>query len=346
MRFGSARTGARRLGVGVLAGALAVAAVGIPQTANAEPTTANADPTTGPTATEPTSFVAMRVMPLGDSITLGTGTPARDGYRKGLAHRLLLGGMQINFVGSQSNGSGSDPQHEGHGGYNIDELAAEADDWLAQARPDVVLLHAGTNSIKEGVGARATAAKLSALIDQVRAARPEAYIFVAQITASRVSKERADGRAYNELIPGLVAKKNDPKITVVDQSSVGGIDLHDLRHPNAFGYSKMAYNWYASMAKVFQLAGGGGRNPYKAKSSYRCLAVETVVHGDKRHATECRTWKLRTVTTKVGGVRRQVRAWQTLRTVKQSYRVEVGGRTQTRTRLVKKWTGPRNLLKG
>nr|BFE69089.1 hypothetical protein GCM10020092_023900 [Actinoplanes digitatis] len=204
-------------------------------------------------------------MPLGDSITLGTGTPARDGYRKGLAHRLLLGGMQINFVGSQSNGSGSDPQHEGHGGYNIDELAAEADDWLAQARPDVVLLHAGTNSIKEGVGARATAAKLSALIDQVRAARPEAYIFVAQITASRVSKERADGRAYNELIPGLVAKKNDPKITVVDQSSVGGIDLHDLRHPNAFGYSKMAYNWYASMAKVFQLARRRGTQPVQGQ---------------------------------------------------------------------------------
>jgi hypothetical protein len=254
--------------------------------------------------------------------------------------------MQINYVGSQTNGTGSDSQHEGHGGYNIDELAAEADGWLAQARPDIVLLHAGTNSIKEGIGARATAAKLSALIDQIRAARPEAYIFVAQIIGSRVSKELADGRAYNKLIPGLVAGKNDPKITVVDQSSVGGIDLHDLRHPNTFGYSKMAYNWYTSMARVFELAGGAASNPYQARSSYRCLLVKTVVHGKERLGTECLTWKLRTSMATVDGARRPVRTWQTLRTVKQRYRVKVGGRTQTRTRLVKKWTGPRNLLRG
>ncbi|MET8147705.1 SGNH/GDSL hydrolase family protein [Actinoplanes sp. NPDC049668] len=331
MRFRSAGTGVRRLGIGVLAGALAVATVGFPQSANAEPATAG---------TEVTPFVAMRVMPLGDSITAGAGTPSRDSYRKGLAHRLLLGGMQINFVGSETNGSGPDSQHEGHGGYNIDELAAQADGWLAQARPDVVLLHAGTNSIKEGVGARATAAKLSALIDQIRTARPEAYIFVAQIIASRVPKERAAGRAYNKLIPKLVEDKNDPKITVVNQSSVGGIDLHDLRHPNTFGYSKMAYTWYTAMARVFDLSGGDGSNPHRARSAYRCLAVKAVVDGEERHQTECRTWKLRTTITARGSRK----TWQTLRTVKERYRVRVDGSVQTRTRLVRKWTGPGNLL--
>ena len=78
--------------------------------------------------------------------------------------------------------------------------------------------------------------------------------------------------------------------------------------------------------------------------SYRCLADKVVEAGEERHRTECRTWKLRTVTARVDGVQRRVRAWQTLRTVRQAYRVRVGGKLQTRTRLVSKWTGPGNLL--
>ncbi|MEU4219078.1 SGNH/GDSL hydrolase family protein [Actinoplanes sp. NPDC026623] len=320
-----------RLGGKVLAGVLAAAIVGVPQVAQAEPAAVNP-----PADSEVTPFEALRVMPLGDSITRGTGTTTLNGYRAALAHRLFLGGMKINYVGSQSNGTGSDTQHEGHGGYNIDELSAGLDDWLAQARPDIVLLHAGTNTIKEGEGAYAAADKLSALIDQIRVARPQAYIFVAQVISSRVPEELADDRAYNRLIPPMVAAKNDPLITVVNQSTVGGIDLHDLRHPNEFGYSKMAYNWYTAMARVFQLSGDTGANPYRATSARRCMSVKTYVKGEEQHRTECLVWHLRTTNGK--------RTWQTLRTAKQSYRVRVNGKTQTRTRLVKKWTGPGNLL--
>jgi hypothetical protein len=53
---------------------------------------------------------------------------------------------------------------------------------------------------------------------------------------------------------------------------------------------------------------------------------------------------LRTVTAEIAGQHRRVRTWQTLRTVKQAYRVQVAGRTATRTRLVSRWTGPGNLL--
>ena len=66
--------------------------------------------------------------------------------------------------------------------------------------------------------------------------------------------------------------------------------------------------------------------------------------GEVHHRTECRTWKLRTVTTNVNGVNRRIRAWQTLRTVKQAYRARADGRMQTRVRLVRKWTGAGNLL--
>jgi hypothetical protein len=133
-------------------------------------------------------------------------------------------------------------------------------------------------------------------------------------------------------------------ITVVNQATVAGIDLHDLHHPNDFGYSKMAWNWYQAMAPVFHTSGATGTNPYTMQSTYRCLARKVVQDGEVHHRTECRTWRLRTVTAKINGVQRRIRAWQTLRTVKQAYRVRVAGRVQTRTRLVAKWTGPGNLL--
>lgn len=343
---------AGRLGVKAITGVLAaglVAGLGAPEAASAHVAgsarIAAAAPAAGmATASEAAGFQALRVMPLGDSITLGTGGPTRSSYRIALAERLMRGGMQINYVGSERNGTGADIEHEGHGGWDIDELSAKLDGWLAQARPDVVLVHAGTNNITKGDGGYATADKLSAMIDQIRAARPEAYIFVAQIISSRVPGELFEDRVYNQLIPGVVAAKHDPLISVVDQSTVSGIDLHDLRHPNDFGYSKMAWNWYRAMAKVFRVSGDTGANPYAMRSTHRCLAAKVVQDGQVLHRTECRTWQLRTVTAEVNGVHRRVQAWQTLRTVKRAYRVRVAGKARIRTRLVSKWTGPGNLL--
>jgi hypothetical protein len=183
------------------------------------------------------------------------------------------------------------------------------------------------------------------MIGQIRAARPAAYIFVAQIITSRVPAEAARDRAYNRLIPVLVAAHHDPLISVVDQSSVAGIDLHDLRHPNDFGYSKMAWNWYQAMAPVLGASGATGADPYAMRRTYRCLAVRTVQHGEVRRGSECRSWSLRTVTAEIHGVHRTVRIWQTRRIVKLRYRVRVGGKVQLRTRPAARWTGAGDLLK-
>jgi lysophospholipase L1-like esterase len=349
--------GTRRLGAKVMTGVLAAslaAGLGVPDAARAQfaaadrvATTVSAPglaPAGKATGSGAAGFDAPRVMALGDSITLGTGAPIRSSYRIDLAKRLLRGGMQIDYVGSESSGTGDDTEHEGHGGWGIGELSEWLEGWLADARPDIVLVHAGTNNITRGDGAYATADKLSAMIDQIRAVRPEAYIFVAQIISSRVPRELAEDRIYNQLIPGLVAAKNDPLISVVNQATVSGIDLHDLHHPNQFGYSKMAYNWYRAMAKVFHMKGNTGTNPYAMQSTHRCLAAKVVLNGRVQHRTECRTWQLRTVTAEIDGVHRRVRTWQTLRTVKRAYRVRVAGKVRIRTRLVGKWTGPGNLM--
>ena len=313
----------------VLAGAVAVAVVagfGTAGVAGGDAVGAKAE------AKARVSTIPLRVMPLGDSVTLGTGSPTRSSYRAALALRLERGGMEINYVGSQSSGSGTDIDHEGHGGWTIDEMAYHLDSWLAEARPDVVLLHAGTNNISQGDSPYTTSRKLSGMIDQIRAARPDAYIFVAKIIQSRVPRELARDRVYNRLVPALVARRHDPLIRVVDQSTVGGLDLHDLHHPNDFGYAKMAWNWYRAMAQVFHTSGYTGRNPYTLRKTYRCLR--------SRHLSECRSWTLRT--TKVKG--RSVRVWQTLRPERQTYHVRVHGKLKKRTRTVHRWVGAGNLL--
>ena len=113
--------GARRLGIKVMTGVLAaglVAGLGTTEAARAQfsgarstttpvvtttapATEAPAATTAAPAAKAPAvgraaGFEALRVMPLGDSITKGTGSPTRSSYRMALAERLLRGGMEIN----------------------------------------------------------------------------------------------------------------------------------------------------------------------------------------------------------------------------------------------------------
>ncbi|WP_067494221.1 SGNH/GDSL hydrolase family protein [Actinoplanes sp. TFC3] len=336
--------GVRRLGVKAVTGVLAVGVVvglGVPKTITSASAAA---PQTTPAVSVQQAFQPMRVMALGDSITRGNGSPTRSSYRMALKERLLQGGMEINYVGSQNNGTGTDINHEGHGGWSINQLEKHTTAWLDAARPDVVLLHAGTNNIARGHGPYTTARKLSELIDQIRAARPEAYIFVAQIIMSRVPREAAQDRVYNRLIPSLVAAKQDDRLVVVDQSTISGIDLHDLHHPNDFGYAKMAWNWYRAMARVFATSGYTGANPYLMTRTNRCLASKVIIDGAVHHRTECRSWVLRSSTARINGVNRRVRVWQTLREGKQTYSVRKNGKLLTRTRMVQRWTGPGNLL--
>src|SRR5689334_13802099 len=58
----------------------------------------------------------LRVMPLGDSITWGVGSPSGNSYRSFLANKLTAEGHTLDFVGSGRNGTMSDPDNEGHSG--------------------------------------------------------------------------------------------------------------------------------------------------------------------------------------------------------------------------------------
>jgi len=114
---------------------------------------------------------AVRIMPLGDSITRGS---QYGNYRHPLQALLAHGGYSPQFVGESTEQSssyhGADPEqaftpfqpdHEGYGGFRIDQIASDSpstDDGgvtypglahaLATDKPGVALLMLGTNDVK------------------------------------------------------------------------------------------------------------------------------------------------------------------------------------------------------
>ncbi|GAA3035841.1 hypothetical protein GCM10020000_11710 [Streptomyces olivoverticillatus] len=91
----------------------------------------------------------LAVMPLGDSITYGTGSSTESSYRAELWNQLTPHTDSLHFVGSQRSGKLPDPDHEGHYGWKIGGLTGNIENWLVAAKPNVVLLHIGTNDMHD-----------------------------------------------------------------------------------------------------------------------------------------------------------------------------------------------------
>ena len=212
------------------------------------------------TAARAESNGGVRVMPLGDSITEGTQVPG--GYRIGLWQRLAAAGYRTDFVGSQFNGPAGlgDHDHQGHPGWRIDQIDAAVTGWLAATGPRTVLLHIGTNDILQNVNVAGAPARLSALIDRITTAAPNADVFVATIIPLASPAQAAAGRTFNAAVPGIVRSKADAgrRVHLVDMyAALTTADLIDGVHPTAGGYDKMAAAWYAALRAVPGSIGGG-----------------------------------------------------------------------------------------
>ncbi|GAA1507232.1 hypothetical protein GCM10009827_021690 [Dactylosporangium maewongense] len=198
----------------------------------------------------------VKVMPLGDSITWGEGSPTTSSYRAPLYNRLVANaGYNIDFVGSQRSGSLPDTDNEGHSGWRIDQIAASANGWLATYQPDVILLHIGTNDMNQNYQVATAPQRLGSLIDQILAARPTATVLVAKIVPALDATIQARINTFNAAVPGIVSARG-ARARLVDLSTLAASDLNDTLHPNDSGYAKMATRWYTALEPVL----GDGRD--------------------------------------------------------------------------------------
>ncbi|WP_431935469.1 cellulose binding domain-containing protein [Micromonospora sp. RP3T] len=206
------------------------------------------------------SAAAIRVMPLGDSITAGPGC-----WRALLWNQLRTAGYSnIDFVGSTSDGGSCDygfsydADHEGHGGFSAVGIADnnQLPPWLNAARPDVVVMHLGTNDLWGGWQSMDTIlAAFTKLVGQMRANNPSMRIVVSQIIPHHGCDTcPADTVTLNNRIPGWAAGLTTAQspIVVVDQWTGfdAATDTGDGVHPNDSGFRKMADRFHPALARV------------------------------------------------------------------------------------------------
>jgi lysophospholipase L1-like esterase len=197
---------------------------------------------------------AVRIMPLGDSITYGVGSSTSSSYRTALWSRLVNhAGIAVDFVGSQKSGSLPDTDHEGHSGWRIDQLTAQIDGWLATSRPDVILLHIGTNDMNQNVDIANAPTRLGTLLDRIYADLPSVTVLVAAVVPAGDATVNARVNAFNAKLPAVVQKRADAGRAahfVNLNATIGSADMNDGLHPNDAGYTKMASLWHSALEGV------------------------------------------------------------------------------------------------
>ena len=198
----------------------------------------------------------VRILPVGDSITLGAGTSG--GYRVGLYRLLTNAGYNLDFVGTQTDSSNPllpDADHEGHGGWRIDQIASIITTVFAQVEdPDVILLLLGTNDYGQEHEFGTAIVRLEALIAKMAIDRPSAKIIVANLLVRGEPQNSQIQGTFNAFVPAVVQQQAALGRQVYFTDMRSALTLADLLpdalHPNAEGYAKMATNWFAAITNV------------------------------------------------------------------------------------------------
>lgn len=239
----------------------------------------------------------LKIMPLGDSITQGKVNnlipeAEREGYRKFLWDKFANLGLDIDFVGSQSNGTSNlpDKDHQGHPGWRIGQIRTEVNGWLNTSRPDVVLLKIGTNDA--GSDGATMASRLNGLIDRIISNSSfTGNLLVSSIAPIHPNSFYYDGRMpnilnYNSRIPGVVSSKPaSEKVRFVDiWAGANGIQETDMTappndnglHPSVVGYQKIAQFWYDNVLN----SGAAGQKDTVTQANVIGSAYDDRIVGD------------------------------------------------------------------
>ncbi|WP_185297746.1 phosphatidylinositol-specific phospholipase C domain-containing protein [Streptomyces finlayi] len=196
----------------------------------------------------------IRLMPLGDSITQGSGSSTNSGYRAPLWEMLNGTAKTVDFVGSRQLGSLQDRDHQGQSGRRIDEIAQNAACDVPSRRPNVVTLHAGTNDMNQEHDLTDAPARMGALIDQILRAAPETTVLVASVIPASKAGLQPRIDAFNQALTPLVQERSaaGEHVALVDMSAVTTADLPDGVHPNDAGYAKMARAYFRGIRQAEQ----------------------------------------------------------------------------------------------
>jgi lysophospholipase L1-like esterase len=209
-------------------------------------------------------------MPFGDSITEGCCNFV-GGYRVELFRQARQEGHDITFVGSVSNGPTTvdgvpfPRDHEGHGGYTIDDEPARGTNGISpfvgtslpSYTPNIITLMIGTNDINGNIDVADAPNRLGTLLDSIHAQDPDVLVVLAQIVPTQNDGTNQAVQTYNAAMPQLVSDRValGYHLILVDMYAAFTQDVNykntllaDGLHPNDAGYALMGQTWYAAIS--------------------------------------------------------------------------------------------------
>ena len=227
----------------------------------------------------------VRIMPLGDSLTLGngSGTSVEGGYRNKLYSVLTTAGFNVDFVGTQTDATNPglpDRDHQGMGGYRIEQIQSGLTGWLNVIEdPDVILLMIGTNDFTQNFNLASAQTRLTNLVADLATKRPFAKIILSNLPLRTDNPSlEALQVTFNASIPGIVSNQVSlgRQVSFVDMhSALVASDLNDGVHPKLAGYDKMANVWFSAITSVI--------TPLGTSNPPAIVRIEPLV--DKQHVT-------------------------------------------------------------
>ncbi|KAG6355729.1 hypothetical protein INS49_003693 [Diaporthe citri] len=188
-------------------------------------------------------------MPLGGSVTFGSGSSHANGYREKLRQLLIDNGYTIEMVGSRRSGSLSNNHNEGWRGIRIDQIHNKAQKSIPWLRPNVVTINAGSNDCIQRFEIDSIGKRMDRLLKMTWDASPRSTIILSTLLPTSDTSVEAKILQTNARYRDLAEKKTDEgrRIALVDMHNAAGPNLDDLVdgvHPNDLGYQKMALLWY------------------------------------------------------------------------------------------------------
>lgn len=187
----------------------------------------------------------LKVMALGDSVTVGTGSSHGGGYRAAFWERMRDAGIPVDMVGGKVDGPETfDNRHQGYQQMPLHDLSAGIHDKLRSYQPDIVLLLTGSDELHSPTfSPHAFAANLEVMIDRIFTARPAAKLLISTLPPSKGGRNQGGKRAVNELLRRTVKERagRGQAIYLVDSFAVvdANREMADTNHPNDAGYERI-----------------------------------------------------------------------------------------------------------
>lgn len=210
-----------------------------------------------------------KIMPLGDSITFGDSyNPPPDNlkhaYRNYLWYSLNDNNYEVDFVGTRRSGWSVtppfDPDNEGYPGWSSFDISHIVYNKLVATRPDIILLHIGSNDIWipnnkdnpriDGV---------NNILNEIDRYERNSHHHIKVILATIIDRTYHPPftNLFNNKLRALANQRirNGDDIILVDMQHgahliYNSTDFQDPTHPNDNGYRKMARVWYDALSRV------------------------------------------------------------------------------------------------